>query len=189
MDLGNPADSLLATIMSARTTDAQVLKMFPAFRKKFPNWEALAKANVTSIEGAMNTIGLYRNKAKAIKALAQKIINDHGGKVPGIMDELVKLPGVGRKTASCILSYCFAVPAIAVDTHVFRIAHRLGWAKGKDAIKVEQELAELVPQKSWSEINRTFVRFGRDICKAGRPLCHKCPINNYCEYYKKTLST
>ncbi len=186
MDLGNPADSLIATIMSARTTDAQVLKMFPGFRKKFPNWESLAKADLNSIEGAMNTIGLYRNKAKSLKALAQKILADYEGKVPGTMDELVSLPGVGRKTASCVLSYCFITPAIAVDTHVFRIARRLGWANGKDAAKVEAELAKLVPKKSWSEINRTFVRFGREICKPGRPLCYDCPIASYCNYPNKT---
>ncbi|MBD3281603.1 endonuclease III [Candidatus Uhrbacteria bacterium] len=187
MDLGSPADSLLATIMSARTTDAQVLKMFPSFRKKFPNWNTLAKAKVEDIASAMNTIGLYRNKAKSIKALSQKIITDHQGKVPNNMDELVALPGVGRKTASCVLSACYNKPAIAVDTHVFRIAHRLGWAKGKDVVKVEKELAELVPQKSWSHINRTFVHFGREICKPGKPLCYKCPIASYCAYPNKTL--
>lgn len=186
MDLGNPADSLIATIMSARTTDAQVLKMFPSFRKKFPTWESLANANIRSIASAMNTIGLYRNKAKSIKALAQKIIKDHDGKVPSNMEELVALPGVGRKTASCVLSACFDKPAIAVDTHVFRIAHRIGWANGKDAVKVEKELAELVPKKSWSDINRTFVHFGREICKPGKPLCYKCPIAKYCKYSNKT---
>jgi len=188
MDLGNPEDSLIATIMSAQTTDAQVLKMFPGFRNKFPNWQSLAKANQEDIATAMNTIGLYRNKAKSIKALAQKIIADHNSKVPSSMEELITLPGVGRKTASCVLSACFNQPAIAVDTHVFRISHRLGWTKGKDAIKVEKELAKLVPQKSWSSINRTFVHFGRDICKARGPRCTICPIAKYCEYPGKELA-
>ncbi len=185
MDLGNPSDSLIATIMSARTTDAQVLKMFPSFRKKFPNWKKLAEANVNDIAKAMNTIGLYRNKAKSLKALAQKIIADYDSKVPESMDLLVTLPGVGRKTASCVLSNCFDKHAIAVDTHVFRISRRLGWAKGKDAIKVEKELADLVPKTSWSNINLTFVPFGRDICKTQKPHCYKCPIAKYCEYKDK----
>ena len=187
MDLGNPADSLIATIMSARTTDAQVLKMFPGFRKKFPNWQSLDKANVNDIAKAMNTIGLYRNKAKSIKALAQKIISDYNDKVPDSMEELVKLPGVGRKTASCVLSNCFNQPAIAVDTHVFRVSHRLGWAKGKDAVKVEKELAELISKKLWSSINLTFVPFGREICKSRSPQCLKCPIIKYCEFPNKNL--
>ncbi|MDF1497205.1 MAG: endonuclease III [Patescibacteria group bacterium] len=187
MDLGNPADSLIATIMSARTTDAQVLKIFPAFRKKFPTWKKLADSNVDDIAKAMNTIGLYRNKAKSLKALAQKIIAYHDGKVPESMEELVTLPGVGRKTASCVLSVCFNKPAIAVDTHVFRISRRLGWAKGKDALKVEKELADLVPKSSWSVINLTFVPFGRDICKPGKPQCYRCPIAKYCDYPNKYL--
>jgi endonuclease-3 len=186
MDLGNPADSLIATIMSARTTDAQVLKMFPSFRKKFPNWKKLAEADVNDIAKAMNTIGLYRNKAKSLKGLAQKIIADYDDKVPESMEELITLPGVGRKTASCVLSNCFNEPAIAVDTHVFRISRRLGWAKGKDAKKVEKELADLVPKTSWSNINLTFVPFGRDICKPQKPQCYKCPIAKYCEYKDKT---
>ncbi len=185
MNLGDPADSLLVTLMSARTTDAQVLKIFPNFRKKFATWQSLANAKEDEIASAINTIGLYRNKSKSIKSLARKIITDHQGRVPGDMNELVALPGVGRKTASCVLSACFNKPAIAVDTHVFRIAHRLGWAKGKDAVTVEKELADLVPKKSWSDINRTFVHFGRDICKAGHPLCHKCPIEKYCNYPNK----
>lgn len=172
--------------MSARTTDAQVLKMFPSFRKKFPNWKKLAEADVNDIAKAMNTIGLYRNKAKSLKGLAQKIIADYDDKVPESMEELITLPGVGRKTASCVLSNCFNEPAIAVDTHVFRISRRLGWAKGKDAKKVEKELADLVPKTSWSNINLTFVPFGRDICKPQKPQCYKCPIAKYCEYKDKT---
>ncbi|MBU2566476.1 endonuclease III [Patescibacteria group bacterium] len=186
MDLGNPEDSLLATIMSARTTDAQVLKMFPDFRKKFPNWKKLASADLIDIAKSMNTIGLFRNKAKSIKSLAQQILKDYDGKVPDTMEDLVKLSGVGRKTASCVLSTCFNKPAIAVDTHVFRISKRLGWAKGKNPIIVEKELAKLVPLKWWSHINHTFVPFGRDICKPGKPQCYRCPINKYCNYSNKT---
>lgn len=187
MDLGNADDSLLATIMSARTTDAQVLKMFPAFRKKFPSWKKLAAAELRDVERSMNTIGLYRNKAKSIKALAIRLIADFEGRVPRTMEELVDLPGVGRKTASCVLSYAFNVPAVAVDTHVFRIAHRLGWSKGKTPEKVEGDIRALLPQSSWNQVNRTMVRFGREICVGGRrPKCWKCPVAKWCAYTPKT---
>jgi len=187
MDLGNPEDSLLATIFSARTTDAQVLKMFPSFRKKFPDWKSLVRAKESDIAKSINTIGLYRNKAKSVKALAQKIIRDFDGRVPKTMDELVTLPGVGRKTASCVLSECFDVPAIAVDTHVFRIARRLGWSKGKTPEKVEQDIKELLPQKIWGDVNRTMVRFGREICIGGKkPRCWMCPVAEWCKFQPKT---
>lgn len=187
MDLGNPDDSLIATILSARTTDAQVLKMFPAFRKKFPDWNKLAKADVKTIARSISTIGLYRNKAKALKALGQRLLKDFDGKVPNDMKSLVSLPGVGRKTASCVLSYCFGVPSVAVDTHVFRITHRLGWAKAKDPEKVEEEIKKAVPKPLWSDVNRTMVHFGRDICIAGlKPKCWKCPVAKYCAYIPKT---
>jgi len=186
MDLGNPDDSLLATIFSARTTDVQVFKMFPAFRKKFPDWKRLAAANVHDIEKAINTIGLYRNKAKSAKALAQKILKDFGGKVPRTMEELVTLPGVGRKTASCILAVCFKVPAVAVDTHVFRIAHRLGWSKGKTPEKVEEDIKRIVPEKLWGDVNRTMVRFGREVCVGGKkPKCWLCPVAKWCAFEPK----
>ncbi len=187
MDLGNAADSLIATIMSARTTDVQVLKLFPSFRKKFPNWKKLATADVKDIAAAINTIGLYRNKAKSLKALAQKILKDFHGQVPDTMEELVTLPGVGRKTASCILSYAFHKPAIAVDTHVFRIARRLGWSKGKTPEKVEDDIKMLLPFKLWSDVNRTMVRFGREICIGGkRPKCWMCPVAKWCAFKPKT---
>jgi endonuclease-3 len=187
MDLGNPADSLLATIFSARTTDAQVLKMFPTFRRKFPTWKKLAAADVADIAESINSIGLYRNKAKSAKALAQKILKDFGGKVPRTMAELVALPGVGRKTASCILAVCYGVPAVAVDTHVFRIAHRLGWSKGKTPEKVEADIKRIVPEKLWGDVNRTMVRFGREICVGGKkPKCWMCPVAKWCAFDRKT---
>lgn len=187
MDLGNPDDSLLATIFSARTTDAQVLKMFPAFRRKFPSWKKLAAADVRDIENAINTIGLYRNKAKSAKALAQKILKDFGGEVPRTMEELVTLPGVGRKTASCVLSQSFGIPAVAVDTHVFRIAHRLGWSKGKTPEKVEEDIKKIVPKELWGDVNRTMVRFGREICVGGKkPKCWMCPVAKWCTFTPKT---
>ncbi|MDD2785754.1 MAG: endonuclease III [Patescibacteria group bacterium] len=187
MDLGNPEDSLIATILSARTTDIQVLKIFPSFRKKYPNWKKLAAADVKGIAASISSIGLYRNKAKSLKALAQKLLNDFNGSVPSTMDQMIALPGVGRKTASCVLSYSFGVPSIAVDTHVFRIARRLGWSKGKTPEKVEFDIKELLPEKLWSDVNRTMVRFGREICVGGnKPKCWMCPLAKFCPFEPKT---
>lgn len=186
MDLGSPEDTILGVLMSARTTDAQVLRIFPSFRKKFPNWKSLARADALDIARSISTIGLYRTKAKAIKGMAEKILKDYGGKVPRTMEELLSLPGVGRKTASCVLSYAFGVPTIAVDTHVFRITRRLGWTRGKNPERVEADLKQLVPKKLWSEINRTMVRFGRDVCKGGTPRCWKCPVAKWCAFTPKT---
>jgi len=186
-DLGNPADTLLATVLSAQTTDVQVLKVFPAFRKKFPTWKKMAAANVRDIEKTISSIGLYRSKAKNVKALAQMMLSDFGGEVPRTMEELVRLPGVGRKTASVVLAFSFNKPAIAVDTHVFRIAHRLGWSKGKTPEHVERDLLALVPKSEWINVNRTMVQFGRDVCVGGRkPQCWRCPIQHYCPYQPKT---
>lgn len=186
MDMGSPEDTLLATLLSARTTDKQVLKVFPAFRKKFPTWEKLAHADVASIERMISTIGLYKSKAKAINGLAKKILGEFHGNVPKTMEELVTLPGVGRKTASCVISYAFGLPAIAVDTHVFRIVHRLGWTHGKTPERVEQDVKALVPKRLWAEVNRTMVQFGRDICVAGKPQCWRCPIAKGCAFKPKT---
>ncbi|MCC7523043.1 endonuclease III [Candidatus Uhrbacteria bacterium] len=186
-DLGNPEDTLIATLLSAQTTDVQVLRVYPGLRKKFPTLSDLAKTDVRKIEQCINSIGLYRNKAKAVKALAQTLLKEFGGKVPNTMQELVSLPGVGRKTASVVLSFSFKQPAIAVDTHVFRIAKRLGWAKGKNPQRVEKELMALIPKKQWSEINRTMVPFGRDVCKAPKPQCWRCPVRTWCPYPKKVI--
>jgi endonuclease III len=187
MDLGSPEDTILGVLLSARTTDAQVLKIFPAFRKKFPTWESLAHADVSEIGSMISTIGLYRSKARAVKGLAQKILAEFHGKVPSTMEELVTLPGVGRKTASCVLAYVYHIPAIAVDTHVFRIAHRLGWSKEKTPANVEKDLRKIVPEPLWTEINRTFVRFGREICIGGKkPKCWMCPVAKWCAYEPKT---
>jgi endonuclease-3 len=185
-DLGNPADTLLATVLSAQTTDVQVLKVFPSFRRAFPNWKSLAEAKWTDIAKTINTVGLYRSKAKALKGLARIILDDYGGRVPSTMEDLLRLPGVGRKTASVVLSFSFGQPAIAVDTHVFRIVRRLGWSKGKDAKRVEQDLMKRVPKTMWSEINRTMVPFGRDVCQARLPQCWRCPVAKWCAYPHKT---
>lgn len=186
VDFGNPEDTLLATLLSARTTDEQVLKAYPGFRRAFPDWETLTDADERVIASTINTIGLFRNKAKAIKALAKMILEKFHGRVPDTMEELIQLPGVGRKTASCVLGYSFKKPAVAVDTHVFRIAHRLGWAKGKTPERVEEEIKSVVAEDEWRVVNRVFVQFGRDVCKASKPQCWRCPVRELCPYTPKT---
>ncbi len=188
VDLGNPEDTLIATLLSARTTDAQVLKVYPGLRKHFPTLQDFADANVKNIEASIASIGLYRNKAAAIQALAKRLLEAYKGKIPDQMEDLITLPGVGRKTASCVLWYGFRKPAMAVDTHVFRIAKRLGWAKGKNPLEVEGELMSLVPRDLWGPVNRIFVQFGRDVCKPGIPQCWRCPVRDACEYKDKTLT-
>jgi endonuclease-3 len=190
MDMENGEDTLLAVLLSAQTTDKQVLKVFPSFRKKFPTWESLASAKVSAIAKSINTIGLYPAKAKAIHATAKKILHEFSGKIPNTMDALVTLPGVGRKTASCVLAYVFHTPAIAVDTHVFRIAHRMGLSNGKTVEQVERDLKAVIPKRLWIQVNFTMVQFGRDICTGGKkPACWKCPVKHYCLYPHKTMQS
>jgi endonuclease-3 len=185
VDLGNPRDTLIATLLSARTRDEQVLKIYPSFKKSFPTWQKLAQASLTDIEKSIKSINFYRTKSRALKNLAQKILKDFNGKVPQTMEELVTLPGVGRKTASCVLCYEFNTPAIAVDTHVYRVSRRLGWSDSQKRDDVEKDLQKLIPQKHWNTINRVFVPFGRQFCKPQNPRCSICPIAKHCPYQPK----
>ncbi len=188
VDMGNPRDTLIATLLSARTRDDQVLKMYPAFKKRFPNWDKLADASISSIETAARSVNFYRTKARALKKMAQMIRSEFNGSVPHTMEALIRLPGVGRKTASCVLSFSFSEPAIAVDTHVFRVTRRLGWTDADKPETVERDLMNVVPKKNWNDLNRTIVPFGRDICKPRRPRCSQCPVRDLCLYEDKVLS-
>ncbi|MFA5129747.1 MAG: endonuclease III [Patescibacteria group bacterium] len=187
MDLGNPKDTLLGVLLSARTKDSQVLKIYPAFKKKFPTFASLAKSTPAEIATSISTIGLYRSKAKAIHGLANKVMDEYHGKVPGTFDELVMLPGVGRKTANCVLNYVFGEDTVCVDTHVYRIARRLGWSRGTTPIAVEKDLMKRAPKRDWSLINHSFVRFGREICQPIKPKCAICPVAKWCEHGKRVL--
>lgn len=189
MDLGNPKDTLLGVLLSARSKDAQVLKIFPAFKKRFPTFKSLAESSPAEIAKSISTIGLYRSKAKAIHGLATIIQSKYGGIVPSTMEALCELPGVGRKTANCVLSYVFGIDTVCVDTHVFRIAHRLGWSRGKTPEAVERDIRALLPKRKWNIVNRTFVRFGREICVPGKkPKCECCPIRSLCVTGRSTSS-
>lgn len=187
MEIGDPYRTLVAVMLSARTRDEQVLKLLPGFFQAFPTLEKLAAAAPKQIEAKINTIGMYRQKAKNVQRMAEQVLKDFGGKIPKTMDELVSLRGVGRKTASVILVACFEKPAIAVDTHVHRVTNRLGWVKTKTPEKTEAALLEIIPQDVQQIVNQVFVKFGRYICIPGRPRCWMCPIRTQCAYSHKNL--
>ncbi len=186
VDMGKAEDTLFATVLSAQSTDVQVLKAYPGFRKRFPTLKSLSGAPLKDIEQSIATIGLFHAKARSLKGIAEKLRAEHKGVVPRTMDELLTLPGVGRKTASCVLWYAYGIPAMAVDTHVSRITQRLGWAKGKTPEQIEEQLKETVPRRYWGDVNRTMVQFGREICRAPKPLCFMCPLAAWCPYPSKT---
>jgi len=173
----------ISVLLSAQTTDAAVNKVTPELFSRWPSPEAMAQADPLEIEKIIRSIGFYRVKAKSCIACAQKILTDFGGEVPRTMKELTSLPGVGRKTANIILNSAFdIVEGIAVDTHVFRIAHKLGLSPHTSDTpdKTERDLLEVLPKEAWGPINRQWVLFGREICTARKPRCAECPINDLC---------
>ncbi|MBI5793511.1 endonuclease III [Candidatus Uhrbacteria bacterium] len=187
MEIGNPYQNLVAVMLSARTRDEQVLKLMPGFFKVFPTVAKLAKATTKQIEGKINAIGMFRQKAKNLKKMAEQVVGKYGGKIPSTMDELVKLSGVGRKTASAVLVASFNTPAIAVDTHVHRVTNRLGWVKTKTPEKTEAALLKLIPRAWYKTVNRVFVKHGRYVC-IGSPRCWACPVRDLCAFKHKNLT-
>lgn len=181
-----PWETVLFTALTARSRDDQVEPVFRRLMAAYPTPAALAKAAVADVARSIRTIGLYRSKAKNAVAMAKAVTERHGGRVPRDFDALVALPGVGRKTASCVMVYAFGVPAIAVDTHVHRIANRLGWVRETTPEKTERALRATLPQKHWLDVNRVMVQFGRDACVPGVPKCWLCPVRAACAFPKKT---
>jgi endonuclease III len=180
----DPFQLLVAVILSAQCTDARVNMTTPALFAKYPTAEKLAKAKQTDVEKLIHSCGFFRAKAKAIIGTAGSLVEKFGGKVPGTLDELITLRGVGRKTASVVLSEAFGVPAIAVDTHVKRVSYRLGWTRNSDPVKIEFDLREVVPMELWNDVNGLLIFHGRRICHARKPKCPECPIREYCEFYQ-----
>ncbi len=177
----DPFQLLVAVILSAQCTDKQVNKITPLLFEHFPTPEAMAKAPVEKIEELIRSTGFYRNKAKNIKEAARIITEKFGGKVPDTMEDLLTLPGVARKTANIVLFNAYGkIEGIAVDTHVKRLAQRLGLTKQKDPVKIEKDLMKLIPKKDWGTITYLLIEHGRNICKARKPLCDKCPIKDLC---------
>lgn len=184
LDHENPFRLVISVLLSAQTTDAQVNKVTPELFRRWPTPEAMAGATPTEIAEVIKSLGFYKTKAKHCVEAAQMIVADYGGLVPADMKELVKLPGVGRKTANIVLNVSFGiVEGIAVDTHVNRIAHRLKLSPKtheKEPLKTEQDLLKILPKAYWRNVNHQWIKFGREICDARKPLCSECPLSDIC---------
>ena len=181
LDFTSAYELLSATILSAQCTDVRVNMVTPALFKRYPTPQALAIADQPEVEDIIRTTGFFRNKAKSLIGMANGVVAAHGGNVPAEMDALVKLPGVGRKTANVILGNAFGRnDGIVVDTHVTRVSNRLGLASGTDAVKIEQMLIPLFPQEYWTMISHLFIEHGRQVCIARAPRCGECVLCDIC---------
>lgn len=188
-ETGGPFSILIGTILSARTKDETTTKVVNVLFSKYKNVKALANAKLKDVEKIIKSIGFYHIKAKRIIEVSKIINSKYKGKVPDNLEKLVELPGVGRKTANCVLVYAFDKPAIPVDIHVHRISNRLGLVETKTPEETELELMKKIPEKFWLEINDTFVMYGQNICKPISPMCNVCKIKKICKFYKsKTAS-
>lgn len=177
----NPLQILVATILAAQSTDETVNKVTPDLFRKYPTAADLARADRATLEREIHSTGFFRNKAKSILGAARAIVEDHGGKVPSTMAELVELPGVGRKTANIVLSSGFGkAEGIAVDTHVRRLSGRLGLSREEEPDKIEQDLLAVVPRRDWLDFNSILVNHGRKVCQARKPLCPQCVVRRLC---------
>jgi endonuclease-3 len=182
-ETGGPFSILIGTILSARTKDESTTKVVKVLFSKYKNSKELANAKLKDVEKIIKSIGFYHVKAKRIIEVAKIIDSRYKGKVPDDLEQLVGLPGVGRKTANCVLVYAFDKPAIPVDIHVHRISNRLGLVDTKTPEETEMELMKKIPKKFWLEINDTFVMYGQNICKPISPMCEVCKIKNSCKYF------
>ncbi len=186
----SPWELLVATILSAQCTDVRVNMVTPELFRRFPTPEAMAKATLPQLEALIRTTGFFRNKAKSIKGAAQKIMADFNGRVPETLAELITIPGAARKTANVVLGVCFdKAEGVVVDTHVFRIARRLGLAKGDTPQKVEQELMRILPQDRWIAFSHQLIHHGRQVCDARKPKCDRCNLEQLCNSKDKTWSS
>ena len=181
---GGPFSILIGTILSARTKDESTTRVVKVLFSKYKNPKELANAKIKDIEKIIRSIGFYHVKSKRIIEVAKIINTKFKGKVPDDLDTLIQLPGVGRKTANCVLVYAFEKPAIPVDIHVHRISNRLGLVNTKNPEETEQELMKKIRKKYWIEINDTFVMYGQNICKPISPMCDVCKIKKNCKYFK-----
>ncbi len=184
----NPFELLVATILSAQCTDNQVNRVTPELFKQMRRPEDFVAASTAEIERIVRPTGFYRNKARNIKACSQALVDHHGGRVPRTIEELVRLPGVGRKTANVVLGAAFDTPGVVVDTHVARISNRLALTRHNDPKKIELDLMRVIPKKEWSDFSLRLIFFGRETCTARKPQCPGCPLNPICPYHHKTTT-
>ena len=183
----NPLELLIATILSAQCTDVRVNEVTKDLFKKYRSAKDYGNANPAKLEEEIRPTGFYRNKAKSIQKCCQELVKRFGGEVPKTLEELVTLPGVGRKTANVILGNVFGIPGITVDTHVGRVSQRIGLTKNDDPVKIEFDLMEIVPKEEWTHFSNLLIWHGRKICVARKPLCNICPIVKLCDYGSKEM--
>jgi len=187
LDYETPFNLLVATILSAQSTDARVNMVTPALFKRYPTARHLARATTDELEPQIHSTGFYRAKSKALLGMAQALVDKHDGEVPPDMDALVDLPGVGRKTANVVLGHALGVPGLPVDRHVLRVANRIGIAESDDPEGVEQQLCRAMPKARWTRTSDTLILHGRRICRP-KPLCDQCAVRDDCDYFRTVVS-
>jgi len=183
LDFRNPFELLVATVLSAQTTDVTVNQVTKVLFARWPDARALAEADPTELEAILKPTGFFRAKAKNVQALCTRLVDEFDGEVPGRMEELVTLPGVGRKTANVVLANAFGVPGISVDTHFARLAKRFGWTQSEDPVQIEQDVAELFERRDWTMLSHRVIFHGRRVCHARKPACGACPVATWCPSY------
>jgi endonuclease-3 len=183
LDYKNAFQLLVATVLSAQCTDKRVNQTTPALFKKYPNPQKMAKADAKDIQNLVKSTGFFRAKAKNIKGLSNKIMEEFDGKVPSNLKDLITLPGVGRKTANVVLGHAFGIPGITVDTHFGRLSRRFGWSKQNNPVKVEFEVGELIPEKEWTNLSQRMIWHGRRVCHSRKPACGACALAKLCPSY------
>jgi endonuclease-3 len=183
LDYKNPYQLLVATVLSAQCTDKRVNQTTPALFKKYNSIKKMAAADLKDLQRLVKSTGFYRAKAKNIKLLSHRILTDFNGKVPSNIEDLVTLPGVGRKTANVVLGHGFNIPGITVDTHFGRLSRRFGWSDKKDPVKVELEVGKLIPEKEWTNLSQRLIWHGRRVCHSRKPACGACALAKLCPAY------
>jgi endonuclease-3 len=180
LHFSNPLEMLVATILSAQCTDERVNKVTPPLFKKYKRAQDYAQADQKTLEQEIRSTGFYKNKAMSLKKCCAMLIEKHGGKIPKSLEEMVKLPGVGRKTANVVLANSYAIPGIMVDTHVKRVSYRLGLTSHTDPDKIEMDLLKIIPKDRWIKFSYQLIDHGRAVCKAPRPFCDRCGLEKIC---------
>jgi endonuclease-3 len=180
LDFKNPLELIVATVLSAQCTDKRVNTITPALFRKYKTAKAYAGADIHQLEELVFQTGFYRAKARHIKGIGIKLVEEFNGEVPSTLEELVTLPGVGRKTANVVLGHAFDIPGITVDTHFGRLSRRFGWTNEMDPVKVERIVGELIPQKEWTNLSQRMIWHGRRICHSRKPACGACPVAKMC---------
>jgi endonuclease-3 len=183
LDYKNAFQLLVATVLSAQCTDKRVNQTTPALFKKYPNPQKMAKADLRDIQKLVKSTGFFRAKAKNIKSLSNIIAEQFDGNVPSNLEDLITLPGVGRKTANVVLGHAFGIPGITVDTHFGRLSRRFGWSKQNNPVKVEFEVGELIPKKEWTNLSQRMIWHGRRVCHSRKPACGACALAKLCPSY------